>query len=341
MNHRLVLCAVTALTAALISAMDVRADQVVFKNGDKLTGKVLSMDAGKIKIKSDIAGEVTVELDKVQTFSTDEPLEIRTADGNSVRGQITALQDDQLQLGGNRTIALGTIRQFNPPPETWTGSILATGSIARGNTNTDDLGVDVTTVLRRTAMPNNDRITLDGAYNFGRQRDPATGAKVTSTDNWSAEGKYDRFWTDKLYGYVNLKAEHDRVAALNYRLSPGIGLGYQWVETPDRHFNTEAGFTYVYEDYISAGNDDHVALRLAYHFDQRLNERVSLFHNLEYLPAIEDPGDYNLTADAGVRADLTESFFSELKLEWKRDSTPAPDADKNDLRYILGIGWKF
>jgi putative salt-induced outer membrane protein YdiY len=338
MGKRLGLWALAVLSAA---AAGVRADQITFKNGDKITGKVLSMDAGKMKIKSDVAGEMTVDLDKIATFTTDEPLEVRTADGTSVRGQVSAVENDQLRLGENQSIPLSSIKQFNPSREEWTGSILATGSLARGNTNTEDLGVDINAVLRRTAAPNNDRITLDAAYNFGRQRDPATGDKTTTTDNWMAEGKYDRFWTDKLYGYVNLKLEHDRVAGLNYRLSPGIGLGYQWIETPDQHFRTEAGFTYVYEDYISGDSDDHIALRLAYHYDRRLNDRVTFFHNLEYLPAIEDPGDYNLTADAGIRADLTESFFSELKLEWQRDSTPAPGADKNDLRYILGVGWKF
>jgi putative salt-induced outer membrane protein YdiY len=338
MNHRLAVGVFVAMTAA---TMTLRADQITFKNGDKLSGKVLSMDAGKIKIKTDMAGEVTVEMDKVQTFTTDEPLEVRTSDGQTIRGQVRGLENDQLQLADNQVVPMVAVKQFNPAKEEWSGSVLATGSISRGNTDTEDLGVDIQAQLRRTALPNNDRTTLAGEYNFGRQKDPATGDKTTSTDNWMAEGKYDRFWNPKLYGYVNMKVEHDRIADLNYRLSPGIGLGYQWIETPDMHFQTEAGFAYVYEDYISSGNDDHVALRLAYHFDKRLNERLSVFHNLEYLPAIEDPGDYNLTTDAGIRADLTQAFFTEFKLEWKRDSTPAPDADKNDLSYILGVGWRF
>jgi hypothetical protein len=65
-------------------------------------------------------------------------------------------------------------------------------------------------------------------------------------------------------------------------------------------------------------------------------------HNVEYLPSVTDPaGDFNLNADAGLRAMLTKSMFAEMKIEWKHDSTPAPDAEKNDLRYTLGLGWNF
>ena len=83
------------------------------------------------------------------------------------------------------------------------------------------------------------------------------------------------------------------------------------------------------------------ALRLAYHLEKELNEAFTLFHNLEWLPAFEDPSDYVLTTDAGVRAKLTKTMFSEFKVEYQRDSEPAPDRRKNDLRYTLGIGWTF
>ena len=53
-------------------AASATADEIVFNNGDRLTGKVLSADGGKLKIKTDVAGEVTVDLKDVKTFSTAE-----------------------------------------------------------------------------------------------------------------------------------------------------------------------------------------------------------------------------------------------------------------------------
>lgn len=154
-------------------------------------------------------------------------------------------------------------------------------------------------------------------------------------------GKYDKFWTQKFYSYATARLEHDRIALLYYRVTPGVGVGYQWYESPGFNFNTEAGVSYVHEEFDNDGSNDFIALRLAYHIDKKLNEKVGLFHNLEYLPAFEDPGDYLLNTDAGIRADVTKNFFSEFKVEWKRDSTPAPGALQNDTRFVLGVGWSF
>jgi hypothetical protein len=42
-----------------------------------------------------------------------------------------------------------------------------------------------------------------------------------------------------------------------------------------------------------------------------------------------------------VRADMTQSFFIEAKVELTHNSTPASGNVKDDLRYIMGVGWKF
>jgi hypothetical protein len=75
--------------------------------------------------------------------------------------------------------------------------------------------------------------------------------------------------------------------------------------------------------------------------DKKVNDKVTLFHNLEYVPSLEDAEEFNINADAGVRATLTEKMFAEFKFQWKHDSEPAPGAQENDLRYILGVGWSF
>lgn len=332
-----------AAVAALAAATSfVSADQVIFKNGDKLTGKIETLADGKLKITSAVAGEILVDMKDVATFSTDVPVEIQTADGRKIHEPVSQADSDQVKTAAGEVISLLGVQKINPPREKWTGSLLINGSISRGNTRTDDLGMAFAATLRRENERTDDRFTLGAAYNYGRQEDDDTGDMETSTDNWNALGKYDRFWTEKIYTYALFKVEHDRIADLDYRLSPGVGVGYQWIETPDMNFYTEAGVSYVYEEFASGDSDEYVAARLAYHFDKQLNDVVTVFHNFEILPAFEDPtDDYTLTADAGLRAKLTKVLFTELKVEWKRDNTPAPDAAKDDVRYILGLGWMF
>lgn len=326
---------------AAFMATPVLADEVVFKNGDKLTGKIVSAEDGKLKIKSTVAGTVEVDLADVKTFSSDEPIALKLKDGTIIRQAVGAAEKP-----GEVAVKPGAVAAQNVPidsiktinqKESWTGSIVAGGLITRGNSDTEafNLSADAT---RRTDI---DRLNLNAQYLFGRQEDPTTGDKSTSTDNWRLGAKYDYFINEKLYAFGSFGVEKDRIANLDIRLTPAVGIGYQWIERKDFNFFTEAGLAYVYEDYEGEEASENISLKLAYHVDKKLRDGVAVFHNLTFYPSIEDISDYYLLTDAGIRADLTDSFFTEFKVELKYDATPASGSSRSDLRYILGVGWNF
>jgi putative salt-induced outer membrane protein YdiY len=329
--------AVLALAIVTAAAATARADEVRFKNGDRLTGTITSAEGGKLKITSKVAGDVTVNLKDVDTFRTDAPAAVHLNDGSVVRDRIEPGDAGAVRTSAGRAVPLSEVESINPNRDRWTGSVVAGGLVTRGNSDTTSLNVNAE-ASRRTLK---DRLSGSGSYIYSRERSPDTGDKNTTADNWSLAGKYDYFFTKKFYGFASLRAEHDRIADLDLRLTPSLGAGYQWVERPDLNFNTEAGLAWVYEEYSDADSDDHVAARLAYHVDKKFNERVSLRHNLEYLPSLEDGSDFNVNADLGVRTALTKNMFTEVKVEWKYDATPAPGAAKNDQRFLLGVGWSF
>jgi putative salt-induced outer membrane protein YdiY len=329
--------AVFVLVLLTSAAATARADEVRFKNGDRLTGTITSAEGGKLKITSKVAGDVTVDLKDVDTFSTDAPAAVHLNNGTVIRERIEAGEGGAVRTGGGGAVQLSDVESINPNRDRWTGSVVAGGLISRGNSDTTSLNVNAE-ATRRTLQ---DRLSGSGSYIYSRERSPDTGDKTTTADNWSLAGKYDYFFTKKFYGFASMRAEHDRIADLDLRLTPSLGVGYQWIEKPDLNFNTEAGLAWVYEEYANDGSEDHVAARLAYHVDKKFNERVSLRHNLEYLPSLEDGGDFNINADLGLRTSLTKAMFTEVKVEWKYDATPAPGAAKNDQRFLLGVGWSF
>lgn len=330
----------TSFGVVVLAGSWVLADEVQFKNGDRLTGKIISAEVGKLKIKTTVAGEVEVDLSDVKTFATTGPITLRLKDGTSFTQPVAAAADGQVAVQGGavaaQNVPLASIKKINPK-ESWTGAIVAGGLLTRGNSDTDafNLMIDAT---RRT---DNDRINLNAQYLYGRQRDNSTGDKSTSTDNWRIGGKYDYFFTPKFYGFVSAAIERDRIADLDLRLTPAVGVGYQWAESPRFNFSTEAGLAWVYESYRNQDSNDQISLKLAYHVDKQLHEGVKAFHNFTYFPSLESLSNYFLVTDAGIRADLTEKFFTEFKVEWKYDATPADNSSRSDLRYILGVGWNF
>ncbi len=330
----------SAATAAVVCASLAHADTVVLSNGDTLNGKVGLVTSSELKFNSPAFGDVTIPLKNIKSYKIDEPTRVQPRGEQAVSGPVSG--DATSVTVGERKYDAKDIKAINPPKQEWTGAIVANFALARGNTNRFVIGSEANAALRRDDAVFNDRISFGGGYNYGESGGgPGGEDKVTDTDNWNVFGKYDSYWDEKWYGYANAKLEHDRIAALYYRIAPGVGVGYQWFETEKMKFRTEAGLTYIHEEFDPSGTNDSLAVRFAYAYDNKLTDDLSLFHTLEYLPAIDDPADYILNTDLGLRANLTADFFAQFKILYKRDSTPAEGSLENDLLYTIGVGWNF
>ncbi len=318
--------------------------EVLLNNGDRITGTITQVVDGKLTVESPAVGELVIPLTEIRTFTTDDAVDVVLHDGSVVKQKLSASEQPGtvLATGGaaaDQTIAFADLGAVNPPDKTrsWQGTIRGGLLVTTGNSETTQANVGIN-LTRRTEF---DRLTFDGQYLFGRQENADTGEDETTTDNWSVVGKYDYFFTDQFYVFALSRIERDRIANLDIRVAPSVGVGYQWLESDRTNFNTEAGLGWVYEDFRNDDSNDYFAARLAYHLDHAINERVTLFNNVEYIPSLERGDEFNVNADIGLRVSLTKNMFSEGKVEWKYDSQPAPGADKEDVRYILSVGWTF
>jgi len=322
------------------------ADEVVLKNGDRLTGKVKHLVDGKLVLESELAGTVTIEISNVQTLSSDAPIEIHLSDGTVLREQISKSQPGQFSVTGEKALKaqqfdIAAIASINPPAKPvprWSGDISIGATSTHGNTRTD--AVTASANLRKRTEK--DRTQLGADYARARQKDPDTGEKVTTEDWWRARAKYDYFFTKKLYGYLDGRYEKDSIAQLDRRVIVGGGGGYQWIESEEMNFSTEVGLASLYEKFDNqTDSSSETSLQLGYHFDKKLAERVKFINDLTYYPSLEQFSDYFLTSTAEIRANFTRSMFTNFKVIFNYDSTPAIDKGSTDTKYILGVGVNF
>src|SRR5207249_10418401 len=138
----------------------------------------------------------------VQTFSTDSAVQMRLKDKTVLRELVRpvgvpatqpATAPAEVQVDG-RTVPVGDIKRVQAK-QAWAGSVVANGNLARGNTHAEDFGLAADAVLRRDDEFHDDRFSLAAAYNFGNQT--VGGVHTTSADNWFAQVKYDRFFTEQ------------------------------------------------------------------------------------------------------------------------------------------------
>jgi putative salt-induced outer membrane protein YdiY len=331
-----------ALSLALVSSFAL-ADTVQFKNGDKITGTIVSADGGKLLFKSASAGDITINLADVQTFTSDAPIELKLKDGTVLKvtkvdvGDAGKINITQPTLAP-AVVAVDQIDKINPPPVAWTGNVVANGLITRGNTQSESLGFSMD-LSRKTDL---DKIAFDGAYLFTRTTVKGQPPS-TSQDNWFGDAQYDLNITPKFYGYADTRVEKDRINNLDLRLTPGLGVGYNWFEAPDFNFSTEAGGSWVYEKFTNVTSPrEDISVRLSYHIDKSFDAgKFKLFNDVTYLPSVQNSGNYLVIADAGARAQLTDKMFTQLEILYDFDSKPAPGAVNTNLQYLLGVGWSF
>ncbi|MCJ7778926.1 MAG: DUF481 domain-containing protein [Sedimentisphaerales bacterium] len=323
-----------------------RADEIILTNGDRLTGKIIKLIDGRLVFQSDMAGEVTVDASKVQTFSSDGSIKIHLKDGTILNQKVRKTSPGRFAIDAGDVLqaqefGMSYIAAINPPekPEPkWTGNITGGVTSTHGNTKTDFANASVD--LKRRAEK--DRIQLAVDYARGSQEDPDTGESKVTENWWKTKAKYDYFFTKKIYGYVDNRYEKDSIAQLDRRVVIGGGGGYQWIESEDMNFSVEAGLASLYEKFDNVSDSDSkMSAQLGYNFDRKLLKTVKLLHNLTYYPSLEEFSDYYLTASAEIRAYFTRQMFANFKAILDYDVTPAPGAGDTDVKYILGVGWSF
>ncbi len=325
------------------AAVPLVADEIYLVNGDHITGKVKKLVDGKLTLESELAGKLTIDLANIKTLKTDEPVEVRLNDGTGFKQRLVSSGAGKFGIEGDQALKpqdfeVATISSINKPVPTWHGDISGAIVSTHGNTTIDTQNLSVN-LRKRTE---NDRVLLTTDYIRGRQENPDTGEKEVTQDEWKMRGKYDYFFTKKAYGFLESRYERDRIAELDRRVVVGVGAGYQWVESDEFNFSTEAGVASVYEKYENqTDSTSQVSGQLGYHLDKKLNNTLTFINDLTYYPGFEQFSDYLLTTTAEIRAKISDAMFTNFKVVFDYDSTPAEDAGSTDVKYIFGVGVSF
>lgn len=332
----------TLAAAALFAAGAVAQDKITLTNGDVLTGTIKSMDDGKVVISSPALGDVTVPLDKVGDMTTAAQVKLATKTGDVLQRRLLGIEGGNLKMEGATTsLPLADLGQINPPekkePE-WIGALKVNGLYATGNTERKAGGLALDASRRSEA----DRISFDAAWDYGQDKDQNT-REWTLTQRRTGGGlKYDYFLTKRWYALATARVLGDTLAQLDLRFTSGAGLGYTWIEDGKTTFVTEAGLSYLNENYRTADPSvDYVAIRAAYKLTHELSKTSRVVHGVEAFPSTEYSDDVYLQSKSELVTSLTDSMLASISHVFDYDNTPASGQERGDHRVLLSIGWSF
>ena len=80
--------ALVMLLFGTILAGTLRGDEVTLKNGDRLSGTILKADGKVLVMKSDFAGEVSIQWDAITGIQSAQPRYLSLKDGETIAGTV-------------------------------------------------------------------------------------------------------------------------------------------------------------------------------------------------------------------------------------------------------------
>jgi len=217
-----------------------------------------------------------------------------------------------------------------PAEKGWESSAAAGLTLTRGNSDNVLGNISVTSERKWTR----DEALLGASFTYGESED------VKTTEQLRGYGQYNRLFNERLYGGLRLDVLHDDIADLQYRGTLSPMLGYYVIKEPNTSLNVEGGPSFVYE---KQGGDEtgYIGVRLAERFEHKFSDKAKMWQSAEIIPQIDDFENYVITAEIGADAALTEKLSLRVVLQDVFDHQPAPGRQKNDLKLIASLAYKF
>src|SRR3954466_5323921 len=99
--RRLIVTVVLTVAPAALASAQGRTDVVILSNGDHITGEVVSLERGRLEFKTDDAGTLYLEWDKLTSVVTTRFVEVVAEDGRRFFGSLAKAADRTLNVAGS------------------------------------------------------------------------------------------------------------------------------------------------------------------------------------------------------------------------------------------------
>ncbi len=358
---------VFALIAFLGLSSALFADQITLKNGDRLTGTVVKSDGKTLVLHTDAAGDVEFKFDAIQDIKTDQPLHVSLKGGKTAVGPVTT-SDNKIEVA---TKTAGTVeapkedvtlirndaeqaaydKSLHPGlMHGWNGGTTVGFSVARGNSETENLALAVNAVHPTL----NDKITLyvSSIYTTNQLATPSTVANLVQGGL-----RYDRNLNPKVFAFGAADFMSNALQFLDLRAVYTGGFGYHVINNDSTTFNVLGGVNYTHETYSNGAvvfpfstppifasygvTNRFVALTLGEELNQKVGKSTVVTENFYFYPDLQQTGEYRGVFSFGTATKISKWLGWQNQFGDIYVSNPPIGAKKNDLILTTGLNFSF
>jgi len=342
-----------AVLCLLLPGASLFADQIVLKNGDKLSGTITKSDDKTLLIKTDFAGDVTVQWPAIQEVTSTQPLHVAVQGRKTLAGPVTTAADGNLVVataaGAAVNVAKADVTAMrNDAQETafekglhpslmqgWAGGINVGFALTGGNSETENLDL----AFNADRSTKTDDIKLYSTSVYSRNNAPGASPSVTA-NTIQAGARYAHNLTPRLFGFGAVDFQTDELQTLDLRSVFTGGLGFHAIKTAKTTLDFLGGAGYTHETY-DAYSDSFAVLSIGEELTQKLGKATALTESAYYYPDMSDTGQYRTTFNTGTITKLSkwlgwQNAFGDIYV-----TNPPTGKKKNDVIFTTGLNISF
>jgi putative salt-induced outer membrane protein YdiY len=343
-------------------AIPALADQLVLKNGDRLTGSITKSDGKQLVLKTDYAGDVTVKFEAIQSMTSAEDLRVSFG-GKTVVGPVTTSGDDVIvatKAAGPVEAPKASVTMLRSPAEEaayekslrpgllngWTGGLNLGLAVTRGNSQTKNLNI----AFNSTRKGFRDKLTLY-TNSIYASNDLSTASPHTTANSIGGGARYDHDFAARQFVFVNGDFYHDELQHLDLRSTAGGGLGWHVIKHDATTLDLLAGVNYTHETYsaftdaagdmVAALTHSLAGLTLGDAFMHKLGKGTVITQNFFIYPDLTETGQYRGTFNFSTVTKLNKWLGWQNSFGDVYVSNPPPHTKQNDLQISTGLNVSF
>ena len=310
LNERLQRIIIGTAILALTLAVGSGAEEVLLKNGDRITGTIVSDNASVLKIQSDALGMLSIDRAFVQS-----PAYIQRKVSDEDRQEAAEENNKRRAAEWLRKLSLGYQH-------------------SGGNTRRTSgrLGVQLN---RKTEM---DEWTARTSLYYSSSENKMDAQKSYGFLRYAHFFSEKRIW----YHFYKLEIDHDRFANIDYRLLPLTGLGYWFSDASNNKLIGELAAGYELTSYRDGSPSSDQAVLTPHIIYQKQLFKGFRFEadSVMYFP-FESFEQYRLRSEHSFVHALTEKISWRISLIDEFNAAAEGDAKKNDYRVVYTLEYGF
>jgi putative salt-induced outer membrane protein YdiY len=338
-----------------VAAPTLRADTVVLKNGDRLTGTAIKLEGGKLTFKTAYADAIAIAWDQVANLKVDKPLVLPQDKGN-----LSVISIERTDAGlvvttaaGNSTMEASAVSILRTPADqtayeaslrpdwghAWTVAANASLALAKGNSDTETLGVGVTAV-RATKT---DKTSLNFNSLYGRDNK----AGITSANTLGGGLRYDHNLNPKLFAFGSGDFLSNGLQNLDFRSTLSGGFGWHALKGKSQILDLMGGVAWTHESYSAvtttepttpASTNSFAALNFGETYNWKMSASTVLTEQANFFPDMSNLGRIEFNVNSSFSTKIAKMFNWVTTFTDNYTSFPPAGTLNNDLTLTTGLG---